>query len=136
MKALTTDPEEIRKNFETVTTWDRWYAFVEDYFNWDQAPERSLEQMEADLARGPVKHGGCVWKPFAGNYDVDPTIEFLFEDLSEQAFARLSPSEYARNLEHPDLFGWKCVTCRLYTEKETRTCPFCGRRLLRMPLNA
>lgn len=134
MKALRTPPKEVWDAFESVKTWEDWYHFVDTYFDWDQAPERTLAQLEQDLNRTPVEIGGIQWKPYAENYDVDPQIEVMFADMSAQIFARLEPQEHVRNTEQTDNIGWKCPVCRLYTEACTSTCPTCGQRLLRMPL--
>lgn len=125
----------IRKEFERVSTWDEWYEFADKYFDWERTPSRTLEQMDEDMQREPVRSANRVWEPIAANYDIDPEFEFLFDDLSNRIFAKLEPAAHKHNKEHPELFGWKCITCRVFTRVKTAKCSFCGKQLLPLPLN-
>ncbi|TCO69389.1 hypothetical protein [Rhodovulum euryhalinum] len=135
MKALETDPDLLRAEAARLSHWDGWARFVETYFDWTKAPERTVDQIEQDLQRPPVAGHGHIWEPFAGNYDVPPALEILFGQLSEEIFARLEPEAHRENLAHPERFGRKCAACRVFTRTEARNCAFCGAPLLRMPLS-
>ena len=136
MKALDTEAEVLRREFQRVSNWDEWAQFVDCYFDWNVAPVRSEDETQGDLRRSPLIENGRVWEPFAGSYNICPDSELLFEQFSDDIFARLEPEAHAENLANPEMSAWKCVACRVFTrQRPPISCPFCGRPLVRMPLN-
>ncbi len=129
------DIVQLKKEFEKISNWDEWEEFSDKYFDWENTPTRSLEQMEIDLQREPRQCKNQLWEPYARNYDIDPEIEILFDDLSDKIFAKLEPQAHKNNIEHPERYGWKCTHCRVFTRNKTDRCAICGKRLLQLPLN-
>lgn len=125
----------LKKEFEKISNWDAWETFTKRYFDWDNTPCRTLAQIEADLARANIHRAHQIWEPFAANYVINSDIEVLFESLSSKIFAKLEAKAHKYNLEHPELFAWKCMSCRMYTRIKTKKCALCGKPLLPMPLN-
>jgi len=135
MIAKRTNLVQLKIEFELISNWDEWEEFSEKHFDWENAPSRSLEQMETDLRRKPRQCKNWLWEPYAGNYDIDPEIEILFDVLRDEIFAKLEPQAHKNNGEHPELFGWKCTHCRIFTREKIDKCAYCNRTLLPMPLN-
>ena len=129
------DIRVLKDAFEKLASWEEWEAFSARFFDWDNAPERPPESIEADLARESVHKDGHLWEPFAGNYDVDPAIETLYEELRQEIFKKLESEAHAENLRHPERYGRQCRRCRVFTRSDAKSCSFCGGALLPLPLN-
>lgn len=135
MQLTKQDIQLLKAEFKTISNWDQWEELSTRFFDWENAPCVSLDQIEADLQRESKFQDNRLWEPFAGNYDIDPSIERLFEDLRQKVFAKLEPKAHAENQRHPERYGWQCLHCRVFTRPQTETCSFCGRDLLPLPLN-
>jgi hypothetical protein len=125
--------EEFLRNAES---WSDWLIAEKEIFQRHQWQKTSIEQLEVEEERIDQIRDGTKWTPFLCMYDVDADLLDAYETARWKLFEKLDPKGHATNLSHPELFGWKCNRCRMWSKDiRSDTCPFCGRDLVRMALN-
>ncbi|MDO3677895.1 hypothetical protein [Paenibacillus ehimensis] len=93
-------------------------------------------RLEEDLERPVQIIEGCEWEPTTASYDVSPEIMHLYEKTRQKAFSILEPEADEENKKHPELYGKRCIYCRIWTRDFSKQkCLKCGNGLLKLPLN-
>lgn len=79
---------------------------------------------------------GCEWEPTTDSYDISPEVSHLYEKTRQKVFAILEPEADEENKQHPELYGKRCIYCRIWTRDFSKQkCPKCSNELLKIPLN-
>lgn len=130
------DLEKLEKEINELTDWDDWGGIEKEIFRTDDWPEISLDALERDLERPTQIIAGSEWGSTTNSYDVSPEILHLYEKTRERVFAKLEPEADEENKKHTELFGKRCLYCRIWTRSfSKKNCPICRNELLKMPLN-
>ncbi|MGF9908937.1 hypothetical protein [Brevibacillus porteri] len=99
-------------------------------------PRTSFDRLEEDLDRPVQIIEGCEWEPTTDSYDISPEVSHLYEKTRQKVFAILEPEADKENKQHPELYGKRCIYCRIWTRDFSKQkCPKCSNELLEFPLN-
>lgn len=130
------DTSKLYSDLEKICSWEDWYKIEIDIFHTDEWPETSIERLEEDLERPVEIIEGCEWDSTTNSYDVSPEVMHFYEKTRQKVFAILEPEADEENKQHPELYGKRCIYCRIWTRDFSKQkCPKCSNELLDFPLN-
>ncbi len=129
-------PANLETIVSRVNSWDDWVNVEKDVFRLDEWKRTPIDELEADDDRPDIDFGGVMWTPFLSMYDVDADLVDAYENTRQMVFEKLDPAGHSENLAHPESYGRKCNSCKVWTRISDRVnCPFCERKLMPFVLN-
>ncbi|WP_082420551.1 hypothetical protein [Paenibacillus sp. A3] len=130
------DIHKLESDLKKLYNWKDWDRIQKEIFHTDEWPETSIDRLEEDLERPVQIIEGCEWDSTTNSYDVSPEIMHLYEKTRWRAFSILEPEADEENKQHPELYGKRCIYCRIWTRDFSKQkCPKCSNELLKLPLN-
>ncbi|PCN42170.1 hypothetical protein B9C88_22330 [Brevibacillus laterosporus] len=130
------DINKLENDFKKLSRWEDWNRIEKEIFHTDEWPETPIDRLEEDLERPVQIIEGCAWEPTTDSYDVAPEIMHLYEKTRQKVFSILEPEADEENKQHPELYGKRCIYCRIWTRDfSKKNCPKCRNELLKLPLN-
>ncbi|MDC0762143.1 hypothetical protein POF51_15665 [Brevibacillus sp. AG] len=136
MFSIVIDRNELDSDINNISCWEDWYKIEKEIFHTDEWPRTSFDRLEEDLDRPVQIIEGCEWEPTTDSYDVSPEVSHLYEKTRQKVFAILEPEADEENKLYPELYGKRCIYCRIWTRDFSKQkCPKCSNGLLKFPLN-
>ncbi|MEC0207379.1 NOB1 family endonuclease [Paenibacillus ehimensis] len=130
------DIHKLESDLKKLSSWKDWDRIQKEIFHSDEWPETSIDRLEEDLERPVQIIEGCEWESTTASYDVSPEIMHLYEKTRQKVFSILEPEADEENKQHLELYGKRCIYCRIWTRDFSKQkCPKCGNELLEFPLN-